>query len=131
MCKTDIMANSRRKGHGYELKLCKELNNMGYKVGTSRLLSRWMDNNLVDICDYPDSLVKFPYHIQAKSVTGYPKYEDIYREFKLTDKPLVVFHEFTKKTGKVFKKIDEFVIMKKSDFYDLINKLNDNESREI
>jgi len=122
------MANRNKvKGSNYERKLCKELNEMGYKVGTSRLLSRFMDDNLVDICDYPDSLNKFPYHIQAKSITGYPKYEDLFSEFQLLDKPLVIFHEYTKKieqknSKKIFKKMGEYVIMKKSDFYKLINQ---------
>jgi hypothetical protein len=115
------MANRNKiKGNRFELKICKELNEKGYKVGTSRLLSRYMDDNLVDICDYPDAITKFPYHIQAKSITGYPKYEDIFSSFVLTDKPLIIFHEYTRKTGKIFKKIDEYVIMKKSDFYKLI-----------
>ena len=121
--------NVRRKGANYERKICKELNEMGYKVGSSRLLSRYMDNNLVDICDYPDCLKKFPYHIQAKSITGYVKYDDIFSEFILTDKPLVVFHELTEKRGKIFKKIDEYVIMKKSDFYKLINKCTNNDNK--
>lgn len=93
---------------------------MGYKVGTSRLLSKYMDDNLVDICDYPDSLHKFPYHIQAKSITGYPKYEEIFSKFSLKDKPLIVIHEFTRKQGKRFKKIDEYVIMTKKDFYEIL-----------
>ncbi len=117
------MSNSRRKGHGWERKICKELNELGYKVGSSRLLSRYMDNMLVDVCDYPDALVKFPFHIQAKSITGYVKYEDIFSEFQLEDKPLVIFHELTEKKGKIFKKKGEYVIMKKSDFYDIINKI--------
>jgi hypothetical protein len=93
---------------------------MGYKVGTSRLMSKYMDDNLVDIVDYPDCVNKFPYHVQAKSVTGYPRYNDIFSEFKLTDKPLIIIHEFTEKRGKIFKKIDEFVIMKKEDFYEML-----------
>lgn len=95
---------------------------MGYRVGTSRLLSKYMDDHLVDICDYPDSLIKFPYHVQAKSITGQPKYIDIFSEFSLQDKPLIIIHELTEKRGKIFKKIDEYVILKKSDFYEILKK---------
>lgn len=111
------------KATGFERKLVKEINNMGYKVGTSRFLSKYMDDNLVDICDYPDSLIKFPYHIQAKSFSGRVKYEDIFSEFKLKDKPLIIIHEVTEKRGKIFKKIDEYVIMKKRDFYEILKNV--------
>ena len=120
------MANKNKiKGNTFERKIISEINglHLGYLVGSSRLHSRYMDNMDVDIVDHPLSEIKFPYHIQNKSITGYPKYHDIFSEFKLTDKPLIVFHELTEKRGSRFFKLNDYVIMKKEDFYEILKKL--------
>jgi hypothetical protein len=120
------MANNKRKGSNCERKHISEINKLGlgYNVGSARMFSRYMDNMKVDIVDHPLSIKKFPFHIQDKSITGYPKYHDIFSEFELTDKPLVIFHELTEKRGTRFFKIEDYVIMKKKDFYEILKKLN-------
>lgn len=119
--------NNKRKGSDLERKVITEINNLdlGYNVGSSRYYSRFMDDNLVDIVDHPESTKKFPYHIQCKSVTGCLKYRDVFTEFKLKDRPLIIFHEVTEKRKSRFFKLEDYVIMKKEDFYDIIKKLND------
>jgi hypothetical protein len=119
------MVNVKRKGGNAERKFISEINglDLGYLVGSSRLHSRYMDNMDVDIVDHPLATAKFPYHIQSKSITGYPKYHDIFSEFKLTDKPLIVFHELTEKRGSRFFKLSDYVIMKKEDFYEILKRL--------
>lgn len=113
--------NQKRKGSGYERKIVREVNELAnYKVGSSRLLSTFMDGKGVDIVDYPDSVLKFPFHIQCKSVTGKVDYHTLFMEFELVDKPLVVFHELTEKRGTRFFKVEDYVTLKKKDFYDLI-----------
>lgn len=120
------MAHPRRKGHNYERKVVKEINNLGidYFVGTSRLFSPYMDSKKVDIVDIPESKKRFPFHIQCKSYTGYYKYGPLFNEFELKDKPLVVFHELTEKRGGRFYPKGEYVIMTKDCFYNIIKRLD-------
>lgn len=119
------MTNVRTKGNNAERKFILEINNLGlgYKLMSSRLLSKFMDNNGVDLLDAPDALKRFPFHIQSKSYSTYPKYNDLFKDFKLVDKPLVIFHELTEKRNVNFFKVEDYVIMKKSDFYEILKKL--------
>lgn len=116
---------NKTKGSNFERKIVIEVNDLklGYLVGTSRLYSRYMDNMNVDIVDTPEALRKFPYHIQCKSYTGPIKYRDIFEQFKLKDKSLVIFHELTEKRGSRFFKCGDFVILKKEDFYEILKNM--------
>lgn len=118
------MTNPKTKGSNLERKIVLEINTLGlkYNVGTSRLYSRYMDNMDVDIVDTPESQARFPFHIQCKSYTSPVKYKDIFEEFKLKDKPLVIVHEVTEKRGTRFFKCGDFVIMKKQTFYEILEK---------
>lgn len=118
------MTNVREKGHRYERQVINEINDLDkdYKVGSSRLLSTYMDGKMVDIVDYPDCAKKFPFHIQCKSVSKTISYNDLFENFEVHDKPFVIFHNFTKKSGSRFYKVEEYVILKKKDFYDLIKE---------
>lgn len=119
------MTNVRTKGNNFERKIVIEVNNLnlGYSVGSSRLYSRYMDNMDVDIIDTPQSDKRFPYHIQCKSYTSSLKYKDIFKDFKLKDKPLVIFHEVTEKRGSRFFKCGDYVILKKEDFYEMLKNM--------
>lgn len=116
---------NKTKGSNLERKIINEINEfgLGFDLGSSRYYNRYMDDMKVDIVDKPLSVKKFPYHIQCKSITGYVKYHDIFADFKLKDKPLVIFHELTEKHGTRFFKLQDYVILKKEDFYELIKKL--------
>lgn len=120
------MTNVRTKGNNAERKFIREINNLelGYNLMSSRLLSKYMDDNGVDLVDSPTSIKTFPFHIQSKSLTGYVKYADLFSEFKLKDKPLIIFHELTEKRGSRFFKLNDYVIMKKEDFYEILKKLS-------
>lgn len=120
------MTNVRTKGNNAERKFIKEINNLklGYNLMSSRLLSKYMDDNGVDLVDSPECIKKFPFHIQSKSFTSYIKYHDLFSSFKLKDKPLLIFHELTEKRGSRFYKLEDYVIMKKNDFYEIIKIIN-------
>lgn len=121
------MTNVKTKGNNWERKVVIEINDLklGYSVGSSRLYSRYMDNMDVDIVDTPESKERFPFHIQCKSFTSTLKYRDIFEQFKLKDKPLVIFHELTEKRGSRFFKCGDFVILKKEDFYKMLKNMKD------
>lgn len=116
---------NKTKGSNLERKIVLEINSLGlsYKVGTSRLYSRYMDNMDVDIVDTPESEKRFPFHVQCKSYTSLLKYRDIFENFKLKDKPLVVVHEITEKRGTRFFKCGDYVIIKKEDFYEILKNM--------
>lgn len=119
------MTNVRTKGTNLERKIVSEINslNLEYNVGTSRLYSRYMDNMDVDIVDTPESTRRFPYHIQCKSYTSPVKYKDIFSEFRLKDKPLIIVHEVTEKRGSRFFKCGDYVIIRKEDFYEILKNM--------
>lgn len=123
--------NQKRKGSSYERKIVREINELSnFKVGSSRLLSAYLDGKGVDVVDYPDSSNRFPFHIQCKSITGKINYHDLFDKFDLKDKPLIVFHELTEKHGVRFFKLQDYVIMKKEDFYSLIKSIK-NEKKTV
>lgn len=120
------MTNVRTKGNNAERKFIKEINELGlgYKLISSRSYSRYMDDHGVDLCDHPEADKKFPFHVQSKSFTAYLKYDDLFSNFKLKDKPLIIFHELTEKRGSRFFKLNDYVIMKKKDFYEILKNIN-------
>ncbi len=54
--------NSRNKGHAFELKIAKQLTDIGYQAVTSRSESRSLDNAGVDLVD------NTPFYFQMKAV---------------------------------------------------------------
>lgn len=116
------MRNNRTAGHNYERKIRNELEKLGFsEVVTSRAESRNMDNKGVDIFG-PD----LPFHVQCKNSKDRQHYETLLLEDRLPeDKPTILFHKYTKKAEKRFVCIDEFVILRKEDFYNLIQKEDD------
>lgn len=68
---------SRTKGNSYERQLVKEINELGFDVGTSRNNSKALDNNKVDIYDNRGDL---PLAIQAKKTINIPNYFKIRSE---------------------------------------------------
>lgn len=117
------MGNQRARGNNYERKIVNELKEIGFKdVVTSRAESRNMDARKVDV--FGKSL---PIHIQCKTTKDNFKVADYYNEneeFFPGDKPLVIIHNKTKKVNTKFMSQGEFVYLKKSDFYKLIEMIN-------
>jgi hypothetical protein len=97
------------------------------KLGSTRKLSRSMDAKKKDITpENMDRLHDFPYILQAKSlaVSAAP-YAKLLAEVKENNKwgiPVVI-HEQTKKQGSRFVKQDDFAIMYRKDFIDMIFKI--------
>lgn len=117
------MANrNRTAGHNYERQVAKELKALGYeKVVTSRSESRNMDNSGVDLFD-PTGV--FPFYIQNKIYKGYPKLDDLINgKIVKKDKPMLVFHKKVEKKGDRFYTQDEFVSMRKEEFYVILEQL--------
>lgn len=116
--------NNRTAGNNYEREIVIEINDLGYKVGSARLHSRYYDNMKVDIVDVPPVENPFPLHIQCKTSANRVNYPKFFEEFTLKDKPFAVFHKFTKKAKKNFMAQGEYVILKKEDFYEILKRLN-------
>lgn len=116
------MANrNRTAGHSYERLIVNDLKDLGYDVVTARSESRNADNAGIDI--FGD----FPFYIQCKVYKGYPKLNELInndRPQRFQDKPIIVFHKKVRKANTKFVTEDEFVSMRKEDFYKLINESN-------
>lgn len=67
----------REKGHTYERKIAKELNELGFNVVTSRSESKSTDDNKVDLIDLNKQL---PVQIQLKKTSNIPNYFKIRSE---------------------------------------------------
>ena len=115
---------NRNRGNGYERTIVKELKELGYDAVTSRAESRNMDNRGIDIFSPPYCSNPLPVHIQCKNTVINPHYEDLLTsELLPNDKPTVVVHRKTKKANTRFVTQGDYVLMKKSDFYNIIEKL--------
>ena len=110
----------RRRGNAYELKIIKELTELGFSnLQSSRSASRALDNQKIDIYD-PDNVLNF--YVQCKASKNTPNLVILNKEVGKKDKPLAIF--FNKADSMA--KIKEFVCIPKSFFYQLIsnNSLN-------
>jgi hypothetical protein len=105
--------NSRAVGHAYERELRLQLISLGWdKCQTSRYASREMDDANVDFVHTE------PFNIQAKRYSHAPAYQDVLKSMPDNGNYNVVIH---KKPNK-----GEVVVMDKTTFYDLIEKLRFN-----
>ena len=80
-----------------------------------------MDNAGVDIFDTKQSDKELPFHIQCKNSKSIIDYNKLLSSDLLPeDKPTFIFHKKTKKANTRFVTQGEYVILKKEDFYKLI-----------
>ena len=108
---------NRTKGHNYERLLANEFKELGYEhCTTSRYSSRLLDDCKVDL-NIPD------FNVQAKNVRSGLNYKSIFNDIEEALKTKmperlsyisVIFHK---------KKSDEFVVLKKEDFYTIVRSL--------
>jgi len=113
--------NNRTAGNNYERQVVNELTKYGYQVATARAESRNADNAGIDIVG------DFPYHIQCKVYQNYPKLNELInndRPERFKDKAIIVFHKKVKKAKVKFITEDEFVSLRKDDFYEIMKKAN-------
>jgi len=114
------MANrNRTAGHNYERKIKRELTELigGSDWRTTREQSRAMDNAKIDLIDI-NGIGWFT--VQCKTSTNLPKLEE--NLFKFNDKPNILFWKRTIKKKDKFVSKGEYVIMRKEDFYELVNR---------
>ena len=113
--------NNRTAGNSYERKIVNELKELGFTDAvTTRSESRNMDNRGVDIMG--DNL---PIYIQCKNSQNTPNIHDLLTSKLLPkSKPVVIFHKKTKKASKNFVVQGEYIYLKKEDFYNMLNDLN-------
>lgn len=118
---------NRNAGNAYERELVNELKELGFDVVTSRAESRNMDNKKVDVFS-PEGTEEnkiFPFFIQAKFTSSSPSYAKLLEEMP-DNRPPLVFHRKSEpykcKDGKTrHRSKGDFVILKKKDFYKLLN----------
>lgn len=77
----------REKGHAYERKIAKELNELGFDVVTSRSESKSTDDNKVDLIDLSKNL---PIQIQLKKTSNIPNYFKIRSESTVDSKTFCI-----------------------------------------
>lgn len=107
---------SKRKGNFYELKIIKELTELGFDgLKSSRSESRNLDNAKIDIYD---SLNVLDFYGQCKRTKNTPNIESISEECPYKDKPLIIF--WNKESDEVHN--NEYVLMPKDYFYKLLVK---------
>ena len=114
-------AYSKNKGNRYELKIIKELTELGYDgLKSSRSESKSLDNDKIDIAQDRDAENQLPFYVQCKCTKNKPSYQDIIPGCPRKDRPLVVFHNYQVNKEVNMGSIGEYVIMTKEYFYELI-----------
>lgn len=110
----------KQKGNRYELKIIKELSDLGYKgLVSARAQSKKLDNMKIDIAETED---KLPFYAQIKCTKVTPNYFGISKECPLKDKPFVIFwnrQEISENQIDMCS-IGELVMLPKSYFYELL-----------
>lgn len=107
---------SKRKGNSYELKIIRELTDLGFDgLKSSRSESRALDNAKIDIADTKNVL---DFYGQCKRTKNTPNIESISEACPYKDKPLIVF--WNKESDNIHN--NEYVLMPKEYFYKLLTK---------
>lgn len=117
--KSNIGKRNRNRGHKYELKLVKELQEItgNGHICTSRSESKSLDNDKIDIAD-PDNVLDF--YVQAKATKATPPIKKIFNTVGRTDKPLSIFWNVQESREHKQISVAEYVIIPKEFFYNLI-----------
>lgn len=110
---------NRSAGHGFERLIVNELKLLGFPEAVSaRSESRNTDDLGVDVCNTPG------YNFQCKNTVITPNYHEL-----ITTMPQdpevsnIIIHRKTKKANTKFITQDDYVLMRKSDFYKILKKL--------
>ncbi len=111
---------NRNAGNSYERKIKNELNKLfnGSDYRTTREVSRFKDAKGIDLIDING---KGWFSVQCKNTVNFPKLDGI--NF-VTDEgyPNILFWKRTKNVNGRFMPRGEYVVMKKEDFYELLEK---------
>jgi len=107
--------NNRRRGIKWELDSIKAIKHLFPKAVSSRAESRIRDAEKVDIC-YTGK-----FNIQCKLTNARIKYDRILKEMPEEKGQInVIFHKFTRKSGKNFVPLGKYAILNLEDFIKLI-----------
>lgn len=107
-------SQSKRKGNNYELKIIRELTDMGFEgLKSSRSESKNLDNAKIDIADTLDVL---PFYVQCKRTRNTPGIEAISDACPYKDKPLAIF--WNKESDNPHN--NEYVMISKEGFYSIL-----------
>lgn len=106
---------SRRKGHDYERQIRKEFIELGYdECQTSRYASKETDDKGIDLVGTD------PWAVQCKCYAKSPNYKKVLSDMQTEPTQMkLLFH-------KVPKVNDEYVIMEKADFMEILQALRAN-----
>lgn len=116
-------AYSKNKGNRYELKIIKELTELGYDgLKSSRSESKSLDNDKIDIAQDKDAKNELPFYVQCKCTKNTPNVQEILEACPRKNKPLIVV--WNKQINKEVNMASagEFIMLEKSFFYELIKK---------
>lgn len=116
-------AYSKRKGNNYELKIIKELTELGYDgLKSSRSESKSLDNDKIDIAQDRDAVNELEFYVQCKITKNTPNIEEIINSCPRKNKPLVIF--WNKQINKEVNMASagEYIMLEKKYFYQLINQ---------
>jgi len=114
---------SKRKGNNYELKIIKELTDLGYDgLKSSRSESKSLDNDKIDIAQDRDAKRELEFWVQCKCTKTTPNFEQIIKDCPRKEKPMAIF--WNKQVNKEVNmgSAGEFVVIEKKVFYSLLNK---------
>lgn len=109
---------NRNAGHQFEREIVNELKLLGFpKAVTARSESKNLDDKGVDIANTPG------YQFQCKNMVLNPNYHElITRMPQETGVVNVIIHRKTKKAKSRFVTQGDYVLMRKEDFYHLLQK---------
>ena len=111
---------SRNKGSRYELKIIKELTELGYKgLKSSRSESRNLDADKIDIAETED---KLPCYVQCKCTKVTPDVITNINNCPRKDRPMAIFWNKQVDKANSIGSAGEYVIITKDYFYNLIEK---------
>lgn len=111
---------NRNAGHQLEREVAKDLRDIGWEnTKTCRYVSRILDDAGVDIC------LASPFNIQCKNSVKLQKYDEIISRIKDMEGIPVLLHRKTVKKKSKFYKDDDYVILRKEDFFEMIEKLKE------
>lgn len=116
---------NRTAGHKKEQELAEKFRQVGYPdVKTSRACNRYRDSQKIDLAYDNESVQgQFPFNVQSKDVTTlnvFKTFEEIPNQQDIVNILAVTKRE---KRGSKFMKTGEYVMMKESDFFDLLHQL--------
>ena len=113
------MSRNRTAGNNYELFHVHKLKEVGYQAASSRLESRSLDAQKVDIVS------DCPFYIQCKLTQNTPNIKEIFDAMPDGKFKVIAHGKTIKKKTRIFKEAD-YIYMEADTFYKLLKLIKDN-----